>query len=270
MIVFPNAKVNIGLNVVSKRNDGYHNIETVFYPIKLYDVLEFVVSEKTELSTTGIKIDGNTDDNLILKAYRILKKDFNLPEIKFHLHKIIPFGAGLGGGSSDAAFTLKALNSFFNLGISVEKLKDYAALTGADCTFFIENKPAFASGTGNKLEPIKLDLTQYETVVLFPPVVVSTYEAYKNIFSAKPDFDLRNLCRLPIENWKETVVNDFEKYVFRVFPVVKELKEKLYETGAVYASMSGSGSTVYGIFRHLPVNFEKLIPKGILCVRVCK
>jgi len=264
MIVFPNAKINIGLNVVSKRNDGYHNIETVFYPVKLFDALEFVISEKTELSTTGIKIDGNTDDNLILKAYRILKKDFNLPEIKFHLHKIIPLGAGLGGGSSDAAFTLKTLNSFFNLGISAEKLKYYAALIGADCPFFIENKPAFATGKGNELVSINIDLSQYEIVILKPPAMVSTAEAYKNISSVKPDFDLRNLCCLPIENWKETVVNDFEKYIFKAFPVIKELKEKLYETGAVYASMSGSGSAVYGIFHHLPVNFEKFIPEGIL------
>lgn len=267
MIVFPNAKINIGLNVVSKRSDGYHNIETVFYPIKLYDVLEFVVSEKTELSITGIKIDGYTDNNLILKAYRILKKDFNLPEIKFHLHKIIPLCAGLGGGSSDAAFTLKALNSFFNLGIPVEKLKDYAALAGADCPFFIENKPAFATETGNKLAHVNIDLTQYETVVLKPPVEVTTFDAYKNISPAEPDFSLQRLCSLPIEKWKETIVNDFEKYVFRVFPVVRELKEKLYEAGAIYASMSGSGSSVYGIFNRLPVNFEEFIPKGILIYR---
>ena len=259
MIVFPNAKINIGLHVVSKRDDGYHNIETIFYPVKMYDVLEFVISEETELSTTGIKIDGNTNDNLILKAYRILKHDFNLPEIKFHLHKVIPLGAGLGGGSSDAAFTLKALNSFFNLNISTEKLKYYAALIGADCPFFIDNKPAFANETGNKLSPINIDLTQYEIVILSPPVMVSTAEAYKNIVSAKPDFDLQDLCRLPIENWKETVVNDFEKYVFRTLPIVQNLKENLYEAGAIYASMSGSGSAVYGIFRHLPTNLKNYI-----------
>jgi len=235
--------------VVSKRNDGYHNIETVFYPVKLFDALEFVISEKTELSTTGIKIEGNTNDNLILKAYRILKKDFNLPEIKFHLHKNIPLGAGLGGGSSDAAFTFKALNSFFNLGISTEKLKDYAALTGSDCPFFIENKPAKASETGNKLMPVNIDLTQYEIVILKPPVAISTAEAYKNITPALPDFDLQDLCNLPIENWKKTVVNDFEKYVFKVFPEVRKLKEKLYEAGAIYASMSGSGTAVYGVFQ---------------------
>ena len=269
MIVFPNAKINIGLHVVSKRNDGYHNIETVFYPVKMYDVLEFVISEKTELSTTGIKIDGNTDDNLILKAYRILKTDFNIPEIKFHLHKVIPLGAGLGGGSSDAAFTLKALNSFLNLSISTEKLKYYAALIGADCPFFIDNKPAFANETGNKLSPINIDLTQYKIVILSPPVMVNTAEAYKNIVSAKPDFDLQNLCHLPVESWKETIVNDFEKYVFRVFPVVKDLKEKLYEAGAIYASMSGSGSTVYGVFRHIPTNLSNYIYCNVKTT-VCK
>ncbi|MDR2910919.1 MAG: 4-(cytidine 5'-diphospho)-2-C-methyl-D-erythritol kinase [Bacteroidales bacterium] len=268
MIVFPNAKINIGLNVVSKRCDGYHNIETVFYPLKLYDVLEFVVAEKTELSVTGIKIDENPDNNLVLKAYRVLKKHFNLPEIKFHLQKNIPFCAGLGGGSSDAAFTLKALNLFLNLGISEEKLKDYATMAGADCPFFIENKPAFATETGNKLTPVNIELAQYKIVILKPPVEVSTLNAYKNISPVKPDFNLKNLCNLPVEKWKETVTNDFEKYVFRVFPVVRELKEKLYEAGALYASMSGSGSAVYGIFSRLPVNFEKLIPKGILIYQV--
>jgi 4-diphosphocytidyl-2-C-methyl-D-erythritol kinase len=267
MIVFPNAKINIGLNVVSKRSDGYHNIETVFYPLKLYDVLEFVAAEKTELSATGIPIDETPDNNLILKAYRILKKDFKLPEIRFHLQKNIPLCAGLGGGSSDAAFTLKALNLFFKLGISEDKLKDYAAMAGADCPFFIENKPAFATETGNKLTPVNIELAQYETVILKPPVNVSTFDAYKNISPVKPDFNLKNLCNLPIDKWKETVTNDFEKYVFRAFPVVRELKEKLYESGALYASMSGSGSAVYGIFSRLPVNLERLIPRGVVIYR---
>ncbi len=267
MIVFPNAKINIGLNVVSKRCDGYHDIATVFYPVKLYDILEFAVAEKTELSATGITLGEHTDSNLVLKAYHILKHDFNLPEIKFHLHKNIPLCAGLGGGSSDAAYTLKALNSFFNLGITSEKLQDYAAILGADCPFFIDNQPAFATETGNRLTPLNIDLNQYETVILKPPVSVSTAEAYKNISPKKPDFCLKDLCHLPIEQWKNIVHNDFEPYVFSAFPIVGELKEMLYNMGALYASMSGSGSAVYGIFHRLPVNFDSLVPDDILIYR---
>jgi 4-diphosphocytidyl-2-C-methyl-D-erythritol kinase len=267
MIVFPNAKINIGLNVVSKRADGYHNIETIFYPVKLADALEFAESDKTELSISGIVIDGNSDNNLIFKAYRLLKNDFRLPELKFHLHKVIPFGAGLGGGSSDAAFMLKALNSFFNLNIPSEKLKIYAAKIGADCPFFINNKPTFATGIGDQLTSVNIDLSEYEILIVKPPVSISTPDAYKNIVPSKPNFDLQKIINLPVENWKDNIVNDFEKYVFQTLPEVKVLKEKLYDMGAVFASMSGSGSAVYGIFRHLPVNYDKYIQKSILIYR---
>jgi 4-diphosphocytidyl-2-C-methyl-D-erythritol kinase len=267
MIVFPNAKINIGLHLVSKRPDGYHNLETVFYPVQLSDALEMIESKEEKLSTSGIAVHGNPEDNLVVKAWHLLKHDFDLPPIQFHLHKNIPFGAGLGGGSSDAAFTLKMLSDYFSLQLNENKLKRYAARLGADCSFFIENKPAFATGTGDKLQTIDLDLSDYKIVVLKPDFSVSTSEAYKNIFPKTPDFNLADLHRLPIEEWKNTVINDFEKSVFPKYPEIKNLKEKLYELGAVYASMSGSGSSVFGIFRHLPTDFDNLIPQGIFIYR---
>ncbi|MFW5822137.1 MAG: 4-(cytidine 5'-diphospho)-2-C-methyl-D-erythritol kinase [Tangfeifania sp.] len=267
MIVFPNAKINIGLHVVSKRTDGYHNLETVFYPVQLTDALEMAESKKEKFTASGILVDSQPEDNLVMKALHLLKKDFELPPIQFHLHKIIPFGAGLGGGSSDAAFTLKMLNDYFSLRLNINELKHYAAQLGADCAFFIENKPAFATGTGEQLRQIELDLSGYKTVILKPSFSVSTPEAYKNIIPKTPDFNLAELPRLPIEKWKNTVVNDFEKTVFPKYPEIKMLKEKLYELGAVYASMSGSGSAVFGIFRHLPTDFDNFIPQGIFIYR---
>ncbi len=267
MIVFPNAKINIGLNVVSRRADGYHNLETIFYPVKLADALEFAESDKTELTTSGISIAGNPNDNLILKAYCLLKNDFDLPELKFHLHKVVPFGAGLGGGSSDAAFTLTSLNTFFNLNISIEELKKYAAKIGADCSFFIDNKPAFAEGIGNQLSPVKINLSSYKILIVKPSVSVSTPEAYRNVVPAKPEFSLKEIEQIPLEDWKNLVKNDFEKSILPRFPEIEELKEGLYKMGALYASMSGSGSAVFGIFRHLPTNFDKFLPKGIFIYR---
>lgn len=267
MISFPNAKINIGLNVVSKRLDGYHNLETIFYPIKLSDALELTNSDKTKFTASGIKIDGNPENNLVYKAYQLLQNDFKLPPVKLHLHKAIPFGAGLGGGSSDAAFVLKMLNNFFKLNISSPKLKTYAALIGADCPFFIENKPTFATGIGDQFQSINLDLSKYEILIVKPNVSVSTPDAYRGVIPAKPKFNLREIDNLPIEKWKDTIENDFEKSVFLKYPEIKELKQTLYKMGAIYASMSGSGSSVFGFFRHLPVNFSKFIPKGIYTYR---
>ncbi len=267
MIVFPNAKINIGLNVISKREDGYHNIETIFYPVKLSDALEIVDSEKTEFTLSGIEIGGPFEDNLIYKAYQLIKKDFNLPRFKIHLHKTIPFGAGLGGGSSDAAFTLKLLNEHFNLGLDSVQLEKYASLLGADCAFFINNKPAFASGIGDQLKPVEIDLSGYEILIVKPNVAVNTSVAYGNIKPAKPSFSLMELNKIPLSEWKNTVLNDFEKTVFQNYPEIQNLKETLYDMGALYASMSGSGSAVYGIFRHLPTNFDKFTPKGIFIYR---
>ena len=267
MIVFPNAKINIGLNVVSKREDGFHNLETIFYPIKLSDALEFAEADETCLSNSGIQIDSDQKDNLIIKAYEILKANFNLPNLKFHLHKIIPFGAGLGGGSSDAAFTLKMLNEYFNLGLSLVELEDYAGQIGADCPFFIRNKPTFATGIGNIFQNIELDLADYEIIILKPNIAVSTPEAYKNVIPRNPKYRLTEIVKTPIDGWKNLIVNDFEKSVYAKYPQIAELKQLLYSLGANYASMSGSGSAVFGIFRHLPTELENKIPEGILLYR---
>jgi 4-diphosphocytidyl-2-C-methyl-D-erythritol kinase len=253
--------------VVSKRDDGYHNLETIFYPVKITDALEFAESDEIGLSVSGIQIDSLPENNLILKAYHLLKADFNLPPLKFHLHKIIPFGAGLGGGSSDAAFTFKMLNDFYNLELTSEKLDLYAIQIGADCPFFIHNKPTFATGIGNKFHDIQLDLSDYEIVILKPNISVSTPEAYKNVIPRNPKFRLTEIVKTEMDGWKNLIVNDFEKSVFQKYPQIEELKQLLYDLGANFASMSGSGSAVFGIFRHLPTNLEKRIPEGVLLYR---
>lgn len=267
MIVFPNAKINIGLSIVSKRSDGYHNLETVFYPVSVTDALEMAAARELKLTATGIQLDNNAGENLVLRAWSAMEKDFDLPPVHFHLHKVIPFGAGLGGGSSDAAFTLKMVNEFFGLQLNAEELKKYARQIGADCSFFIENRPAFASGTGTYLNPIEIDLSQYQIVLLKPNLSVSTPDAYKHVQPAPASFNLKRLADLHPGQWKNVVVNDFEKSVFQMYPVVKECKEILYKMGALFASMSGSGSAVYGIFRHLPADFDKFIPKGVFVYR---
>jgi 4-diphosphocytidyl-2-C-methyl-D-erythritol kinase len=267
MISFPNAKINIGLNVVEKRTDGYHNLETIFYPVKLADALEIVEAQKTELSASGIEVIIDPENNLILKAYRLLKSDFNLPELRFHLHKTIPHGAGLGGGSADAAFTLKMLNKRYSLNLTSAELETYAAKLGADCAFFIRNQTTFAHGIGDRFESIDLDLSAYNIVIVKPNVSVSTVEAYQNVVPRKAEFDLRGLGKLSIEKWRETIHNDFEKSVFPGYPQIHDLKKKLYDLGAIYASMSGSGSAVFGIFRHLPIDLANYLPKGIFIYR---
>jgi 4-diphosphocytidyl-2-C-methyl-D-erythritol kinase len=267
MIVFPNAKINIGLHVVSRRPDGYHNLETIFYPIQLADALEMAETGEEGITFSGLPVEGPPEDNLVLKAYNLLRKDFPLPAVHFHLHKVIPTGAGLGGGSSDAAFTLKMLNDFYRLGLDSEKLREYAAKIGADCAFFIDNTPSFAVGIGNELSPVELNLSHYHLVVLKPEVSVSTVQAYRNVVPSAPEFDLKNLVNIPVESWKDNVINDFENSVFPQFSEIKKWKERLYELGAVYASMSGSGSAVFGLFRHLPANFDNKIPSGILISR---
>ncbi|HPF50424.1 MAG TPA: 4-(cytidine 5'-diphospho)-2-C-methyl-D-erythritol kinase [Draconibacterium sp.] len=267
MICFPNAKINIGLNVVEKRTDGYHNLETIFYPVKLSDALEIVKSEKTEFTTSGIPIDGDSENNLVLRAYRLLQAEFDLSAVKIHLHKMIPFGAGLGGGSADAAFALKMLNRIFNLNLSTSELESYASKIGADCPFFIQNKPTFAHGIGDQFKEVKVDLSNYKVVIVKPPYSVSTAEAYRNIQPAKADFDLMNIASLPIDEWKNVIRNDFENSVFPIYPEIKEIKQKLYNAGAIYASMSGSGSAVFGIFRHLPVELSAFLPKSLFIYR---
>ncbi|MFM6954840.1 MAG: 4-(cytidine 5'-diphospho)-2-C-methyl-D-erythritol kinase [Sphingobacteriaceae bacterium] len=248
MICFPSAKINIGLQVVSRRADGYHNLESVFYPIGLKEALEVVESDELSFTSSGLSIPGDVDSNLCLKAYRLLAVDFSLPPVHIHLHKHIPIGAGLGGGSADAAFFLHLMNDKFALGLSVEQLETYAVALGADCPFFIQNKPAFASGIGNQLRPISVDLSTYFLVLITPNVHISTAEAYRGVKPAMPTFSLLESIQKPVSEWKKFIVNDFEKHLFEAYPQLRALKSSLYEAGALYASMTGSGSSVYGIF----------------------
>lgn len=252
MIVFPNAKINIGLNVVEKRQDGFHNIESVFYPIFHFkDILEIVINKDNNevlFSSSGITIPGKNNENLCIKAYQLLKTDFDIPSVKIHLHKVIPIGAGLGGGSSDAAFTLKLLNVLFELKLAEEELIRYAQKLGSDCAFFIKNKPVYAYNKGDDFIDYDLDLEGYKIEVIFPGIHVSTKEAYDGIQVRKSDADLRSQLHLPIEQWKNVVKNDFEKSIFLKYKSIEEFKMSLYNQGAVYASMTGSGSAIYGIF----------------------
>lgn len=251
MKIKANAKINIGLNVVSKRPDGYHNLETVFYPVDMCDYLEITPStgDATTLQVKGIQVDSSMQDNLVYKAYMLLKQDFDIAAVNIVLEKNVPFGAGLGGGSSDAANTLKALNTMFSLGLGDAELEQYAVRLGADCPFFIKNKPVYATGIGNEFHPIELDLSGYRIEVVKPDVNVSTAMAYRGITPKPSEFNLLNLSKLPLTEWKNFVKNDFEASVFPLFPEIKVLKEDMYRKGAVYAAMSGSGSAVYGIFK---------------------
>ncbi|MBI2967104.1 MAG: 4-(cytidine 5'-diphospho)-2-C-methyl-D-erythritol kinase [Bacteroidetes bacterium] len=250
MISFPGAKINIGLNVLKKRADGYHDIETVFYPIPLCDILEIADTGKPfSFTATGFKIPGSTDDNLVVIAYRLLKNDFRVKPVEIHLHKLIPPGSGLGGGSSDGAFALKMLNDLFQLNLSEKKLLEYALELGSDCPFFIKNRPVFASGRGNIFRNVPLDLSNYFIAVVIPEISVSTTEAFRNIAPAKIRQSLFTLIRKPVYQWKNNIRNDFEKCVFNKYPVLSEIKEQLYSSGAIFAAMSGSGSALYGIFR---------------------
>ncbi|MBP5478307.1 MAG: 4-(cytidine 5'-diphospho)-2-C-methyl-D-erythritol kinase [Bacteroidaceae bacterium] len=263
MIVYPNSKINIGLNVVEKRKDGYHNLETVFYPINLHDALELETIDGIapdvgyQLKVAGTVLDGTPDDNLIVKAYKLLKKDFDLPPVSIYIYKHIPTGAGLGGGSSDAAFMIKALNSKFALGLTTQKMEEYAVMLGADCPFFINNKPVFATGIGNIFEPINLSLKGKTLVLIKPDIFVSTRDAYSAVKPQVPEVSLKELLAQPIETWKDNVVNDFEASVFPKYAEIAAIKDKLYDLGAIYASMSGSGSSVYGIFNSPVENVDE-------------
>jgi 4-diphosphocytidyl-2-C-methyl-D-erythritol kinase len=255
MTIYPNAKINIGLHIVNKRPDGYHNIETVFYPIGLCDCLDVTPSgacNDYSFSTSGISLGGNPEDNLILRAYRLLQAEYGIPPVDISLVKEIPFGAGLGGGSSDAAFMLKALNEIFNLKITTGKLEKIAAKLGADCPFFIKNKPVFASGKGNEFTSLSVSLENYYLALVKPDVHISTPEAYSMITPRQPETPLSELIRQPVNLWKHSIKNDFEKPVFARYPEIAQIKQSLYNLGAVYASMSGSGSSVFGLFENKP------------------
>lgn len=257
MICFPNAKINLGLNVVEKRPDGYHNLETIFLPIGIKDALEIVPLRHSDAeyqwTNSGRMIDGDSADNIVIKALKKLKERYpQIPALNIHLHKNIPFGAGLGGGSADGAFMLTLLNNYFELGATSKELKEIAASLGADCAFFIDNKPAFATGIGEILTPIEMSLEGYYLAIVIPNVHVSTPEAYRGINPGYPNIRLRDAILQPIDKWKDTIVNDFEASVFAKYPVIAQVKQSFYDKGAVYASMSGSGSSVFGIFKEEP------------------
>ena len=252
MIKFPPCKINLGLHVINKRSDGFHTIETSFYPIPWCDILEIIPATKTNLFLTGHAVPGNPYSNIVVKAYQLLKKDFDLSEVEIHLHKIIPTGAGLGGGSSDGAIALKILNELFNLNLPVEKLKHYALQLGSDCPYFLEATPMMATGRGEEMYPSPVNLSGLTVLLVKPDVHVSTAEAYSSITPNTPDQPLKNILQRPIADWKIYLKNDFEQSIFKAHPQIEELKNLLYDHGALYASMSGSGSSVYGLFEKNP------------------
>lgn len=268
MVVFPNVKINLGLSITGKRADGFHNIESVMYPVNWCECLEVcspnesalnygiansvAESGKVRLFMYGIDIPGNGADNLCIRVYHLLEAWFNLPAVDIHLLKTNAIGAGLGGGSADAAFCLRALQAFFNLNITDVEANELLAKIGSDCPFFWKNKPALVFGKGDQMRPIDLDLSEYWIALIYPNLAISTKEAYAKVIPSTPMIDLNLLTDLPIETWKEVLVNDFEKSLFPAYPVLNEIKTKLYQQGAIYASMSGSGSTMYGLFRERP------------------
>ncbi len=262
MVVFPNAKINIGLRITGNRTDGYHDIETVFYPVRLSDALEFVVSDqqshKDILKVTGINTGSDPDDNLVIKTLNKLRAINSFPFLKIHLHKVIPVGAGLGGGSSDAACLLKVINAHFDLNIDTGKLNALALELGSDCPFFIECIPSFASGRGEVLKPVAPVLNGYYLVLINPGVGINTGEAYKNCRTGPPSTSLFQLINRPVIEWKDLIINDFEDFSFKKHPIISDIKEKLYRSGAVFSLMSGSGSSVYGIFSEKPALPQKL------------
>lgn len=259
MIVYPNAKINIGLRVLDKRPDGFHNLETVFYPVPVSDILEIVPARELAMYQYGIEYPGDSMDNLCVKAYHILQQDFDIPPVEIHLYKKIPVGAGLGGGSSDAAFTLKVLDTLFQLGQTQEQLANYAARLGSDCPFFIYNTPMLGTGRGEVLTPITVEsLENYTIKVIYPPYFVSTADAYRGIIPRNlreergevlPKTSFMELLKHTPDTWSGKIENDFETTVFAKYPQLENYKMQLYEQGAVYASMSGSGSAMFGIFR---------------------
>ena len=271
MISFPNCKINLGLNIIRKRADGYHDLETVFYPIPINDAIEIIAAEKSiakdeiRFSSSGLTIDGDTENNLCIKAYKLLKKDFpELPCIKMHLHKAIPMGAGLGGGSADAAFVLMLLNNKFSLNLSTYQLINYAQQLGSDCPFFIINKPCFATGRGEVLEEINPDLSKYKLVIVNPGIHINTSWAFAQIQPAASTRPIKEIVLRSVEQWKDELKNDFEESVLQHYPELKDLKNTLYQSGALYTSMSGSGSSFYGIFKIESMVETKRFPSNYL------
>jgi 4-diphosphocytidyl-2-C-methyl-D-erythritol kinase len=256
VLCFPNAKINLGLNVVAKRPDGFHNIETIFYPIPLCDALEISKSESNQayqFSSSGIPINIDDSDNIVVKAFELIREEYQIPGTAIHLHKNIPFGAGLGGGSADAAFMIKMLNDEYQLNLSTEKMEELACQLGSDCPFFISNAPVFAEGKGEIFSPAKVNLSGYYILLIKPDIHISTPEAYRGVSPKASEQALQKLIERPVEEWKECIFNDFEDSIFPNHPELAQLKEQLYEEGAVYAAMSGSGSTIFGLFKSEPM-----------------
>ena len=277
MVVFPNCKINLGLRILSKRADGFHNLETVFFPLPLKDVLEVIPNsgqnEKITFTSSGNVIDGAVADNLCVKAYELLLKDFpQLPAVKMHLHKAIPMGAGLGGGSADAAFTLMLLNDKFSLQLTNNELISYALQLGSDCPFFILNKPAFATGRGENLTPVELNLNNYQVVLINPGIHINTGWAFRQLNRGSENDviplhkSFNEIVCQPVETWKDELVNDFEPPVFQLYPQLQNISDVLYEQGAVFAAMSGSGSTMFGIFDKNDVPVFHLPPEYFIQV----
>ncbi|HDZ41565.1 MAG TPA: 4-(cytidine 5'-diphospho)-2-C-methyl-D-erythritol kinase [Bacteroidetes bacterium] len=261
MTLFPNAKINIGLYVRAKRDDGYHNIESLFYPLGLKDALEFVVQEAEgkpdELKITGFESDCMMQENLVMKALTLMRKTFSIPPLRIHLHKAIPPGSGLGGGSSDAAFMLRYLNRYFKLGINDEGLADMALQIGSDCAFFIRNKPSFISGRGELIKESTLKLDGKYLLLVYPGIHINTGDAYRMVKPRDPGISLEEKINLPLAAWKNNIRNDFQDVIIKVHPLIGEIIERIYDYGALYCSMSGSGSAVFGIFDSLPVNYDQ-------------
>lgn len=264
MVLFPNCKINLGLNITHKRDDGYHDLETVFYPVTWQDALEGIRSGVRSgesgivFSASGLSVEGNEDDNLCVKAYHLLKKyHAALGPVHLYLHKVIPTGAGLGGGSSDGAFTLILLDQLFQLGLSQEQLLRYALELGSDCPFFILNQPCLATGRGEKMEGIQLDLSAYSFVIVHPSIHISTANAFAGITPRTPERKIKDIIQQPVETWKEWLLNDFEAGLCKQYPEIGQIKESLYTYGAVYASITGSGSAVFGLFeKNKRINFS--------------
>ncbi|RYF64059.1 MAG: 4-(cytidine 5'-diphospho)-2-C-methyl-D-erythritol kinase, partial [Cytophagaceae bacterium] len=255
MIAFPACKINIGLQLTERRPDGFHNLLSAFYPVGWSDALEIIPASKFGFSTSGLPIPGRTDasgddpaHNLCVRAYELLRTDHDVPPVHMHLHKVVPIGAGLGGGSADAAATINLLNTQFDLKLTVEQRETYARKLGSDCAFFVQNRPQYCVEKGDVFEEIALDLTGYYILLVYPDLAISTAEAYAGVTPCQPETPLRTLLEAPIETWHGTVHNDFEDSLFPKYPLLADIKQHLYDMGALYASMSGSGSTVYGIF----------------------
>ena len=266
MIIFPKAKINLGLRITGNRPDGYHDIETIFYPIDLCDALEFVQAGENAnediLIITGRRNCGKPEENLVIRSLRKLREYFSVPTLKIHLHKAIPTGAGLGGGSSDAASTIKVINKHFSLSLSSEEMKIIALGLGSDCPFFIDCDPVVATGRGEIMQPIGPILAGYYVVLVYPGIGISTQEAYEKCFPGTPEKKFLQLINYPITQWKDLIINDFENSIFKKYPEIGAIKQTLYDTGALYSSMSGSGSTVYGIFKGKPAVTDEI--KGLV------